>query len=92
VCSRAHLRDKWCPLVASGVSQGSVLQQVLFHIFINDTDSWIKCTLSKCGDDIKLNGVVDMPEGWDAIKTDLDRLERWEPCKVQQGQIAPGMG
>ena len=49
---------------------------MLFNVFVSDTDSEIKCTLSTSTDDIKLGGALDTPEGQDAIQTDLDKLER----------------
>ena len=50
---------------------------MLFNIFISDVASGIKCPLNKFAYDTKLWGVVDVPEGWDAIQRDLDGLEQW---------------
>jgi len=63
-------------MVMNNIPQGSVLEPVLFNIFVGSTDSVIECTLSKFAVNTKLSGAVDMLEGRDAIQRDLDRLER----------------
>lgn len=46
----------------------------------------------------KLQGVIDMLEGWNAIQRDLEQAREvgpWEPHAVQEGQVpdaAPGLG
>jgi len=47
---------------------------MLFSIFIRDFGSGIECTLCNSVDDTKLLGEVSMPEGWNVIQRDLDRL------------------
>ncbi|GAB0202787.1 cAMP-dependent protein kinase inhibitor alpha [Grus japonensis] len=69
--------DQLCEKGKLGETEGLVLGQALFNIFVGDTDSGIECTLCKFADDTKLCGAVNVLEGRDAIQKDLDRLERW---------------
>ena len=70
--------------MTSGVPQESVLGWILFNIFISDMDSGVKCTLSKFADDTKLWGVINTPEGGDAIQMDLNRLKQWAQVNLMR--------
>lgn len=77
--------------MTSGAPHRSVLGPVLLSIFIHDTDSGIKFTLSKSVDNSKLSGALDMPEGHEQAK----EVGPGEPPEVQRGQVqhpAPGLG
>ena len=70
--------------MTSGVSQGAVWGPARFNIFIRDIDSGIEFTPSKFPNDTKLSGAADVPEGWDAIQSDLDKLKKWAHAKFKR--------
>ena len=63
--------------VSSGGPQGSELRQLLFNIYINDSDSGVKSKLSKFADETKFGGEVDSRGGGDQIQESIDTCMDW---------------
>ena len=57
---------------------------ILFNIFVSDTDSGTECSLSKFTNDTKPCGELSTLEGRNAIQRDLNRLERWACANVMR--------
>jgi len=70
------VNSSWQP-VTSCVFWGSVTGPILFNILINDVDKGIKCSLSMFADCTKLGRRLNLLEGGQALRRDLDRLDIW---------------
>ena len=78
--------------VVSGVPQGSVIDPILFLIYINDLDLGVKNEILKFADDTKLYGVVTDEIEAQLLQSDLNVITSWadewqmkfnlEKCKV----------
>ena len=63
-------------LVTSGLPQRSMLDPILFNMFINSLHDGADCILGKFGDNRKPGGVADTPKCCAAIQRSLSRLEK----------------
>ena len=63
--------------VLSGVPQGSVLEPILFLIYINDLDDSITSNVLKFADDTKLFRKVNTDGDKQHLQNDLDILVKW---------------
>ena len=68
----------WIP-VTSGVPQGSILGPLLFLVYCNDAQDYIKAksTLALFADDSKLYRSLDYPNSSTFLQEDLNNIHKW---------------
>ena len=68
--------SKW-RRVYSGVPQGSVMGQILFHIYINDLPDYVKSSCKIFAYDMKIYAKVGNMADVERIQKDIDELVEW---------------
>ena len=68
--------SSWKP-VLSGVPQGSVLEPILFLVYINDLQEWVTGNILKFADDTKLFRKNMEIGDKQKLQDDIDKLVRW---------------
>ena len=63
--------------VYSEVPQGSVIEPILFLIYINDLPTGIKSKINIFADDTKMTSKVDTVEDEEIVNDDLEALQNW---------------
>ena len=63
--------------VLSGVPQGSVLGPILFLVYINDLEEWVKRKILKFADDTKLFPKTKDIGDKHKLQDDIDKLVKW---------------
>ena len=63
--------------MSSGVPQESVLDPLLFALYVNELPSLVSSSLLMFADDIKLYRIIRSPEDCLQLQHDIDVLEQW---------------
>ena len=73
------IHSQWLE-VTSGVPQGSVLEPLLFVLYINDISENIQCKLGVFADDTKIYSIINNMCNTMELQCDLDNMQEW--CKT----------